>query len=380
LGVRLLSADSTYQEISRLFANSDSAKIGVAFLRKSGLNQILGDIEGFLKKKRELHITVGISRFYITEPQALRQLLHLSKSFPKLHLYYMFWEGYHPKVFYFENKDKASIIVGSSNITGPALRANIEANVLIDDESFSPSLVLELQDFWNAFGKSQKPLVDDIVDKYDSDFENAKKPTLRTSKGKTTKLKDSDRTPPLTYVLKRRSPLDTNRPMWKISPDTEGRQWPDWKDSIIQRGNDSIGVIALGWPDIGDLTKLRPKSLGELETFIDKNRIKWKWDPNKDPSWYVAEQLWRFYRGMIRGNYVVIYSNKTLFATGEIESDYYFSGDDDGIFPHRRTIKLVYPPMEHMCRGTIVKILGKRPTLYQIDKIREKKVVMKSLV
>jgi len=105
-----------------------SIHILVAFATKSGVNRILGamqesDVEGV-----EVH--VGTDQ-QATTRQALERL---HKSEIKAYTIEMHRAEitYHPKVYLFKGEDHARVIVGSVNLTEPALRRNPEAAFVFD--------------------------------------------------------------------------------------------------------------------------------------------------------------------------------------------------------------------------------------------------------
>ena len=199
--MRFLDSSAIYKEISGLLVSSDFARIDVAFLRESGLSQVYSDIEAFLKRENtKMELTIGVSNFYITEPTALKRLLLLSKKYTALHAFYMYWEGYHPKLFFFDQKGQASIIIGSSNLTGPALKDNVEANVLI--EQAPASLVTQIRTFWSGYEESRLPLSSSFVEDYSIDFE-ARRKKLESIRKRKPRLTNADKTPPSSFVQAR---------------------------------------------------------------------------------------------------------------------------------------------------------------------------------
>ena len=120
------NSEQTHKSIiDRLLDTSDEIIICVAFLKLSGLNKIIDKLR---QKKNKSTFHVGTD-FYLTEPSAIRKL------FNDGHIIYITNKEnatYHPKIFYFKNKESVSILIGSANLTSGGLETNIEASLYID--------------------------------------------------------------------------------------------------------------------------------------------------------------------------------------------------------------------------------------------------------
>ena len=110
--------------IKKGLSSSKEFMISVSFIRMSGLSmllQTLKDIEG--KGVRGRVITTDYLNY--TEPKALRKLL----EFPFIELKVATEEAFHIKGYLFDDGEKNTVIIGSSNITGGALKSNREWNL-----------------------------------------------------------------------------------------------------------------------------------------------------------------------------------------------------------------------------------------------------------
>lgn len=103
-------------------------KIYVAFMRVSGLNEILDKLIEF-NKKGKITIFIGID-LNGTSKEALELLIN-NKINTSI-VYSPNTITYHPKIYLFENDNKSRIILGSSNLTSGGLFNNIEASMCID--------------------------------------------------------------------------------------------------------------------------------------------------------------------------------------------------------------------------------------------------------
>ena len=60
--------------------------------------------------------------------------------------------NYHPKVWVFQGAKESAVVIGSSNLSQPALMSNIEANVLISDNEFVNTLRESFKHLWLSNG------------------------------------------------------------------------------------------------------------------------------------------------------------------------------------------------------------------------------------
>lgn len=119
----------------------------VAFLRQTGLSQIMKFLEKAKQENKNITFFVGIDQ-KVTSKQALEKLIEL-----KIPCYIYSTENYiyHPKVYLFEGKDKNRIIVGSSNFTNNGLFNNVESSILLDFTSQDKSGIKVLNQLKNYF-------------------------------------------------------------------------------------------------------------------------------------------------------------------------------------------------------------------------------------
>lgn len=137
----------------------------VAFLRKTGLSQILKFLKKAKSEKKNITFFVGING-KVTSKQALEKLLELD-----IPCYIYFTENYiyHPKVYLFEGVDKNRIIIGSSNFTNNGLFNNVEASVLLDFTSQDKSrmkVLNQLKNYFNPFLEYTEPNLNNVTQEY----------------------------------------------------------------------------------------------------------------------------------------------------------------------------------------------------------------------
>ncbi|RLI25125.1 hypothetical protein DRO57_04875 [Candidatus Bathyarchaeota archaeon] len=105
------------------------------------------------------------------------------------------------------------------------------------------------------------------------------------------------------------------RRYWKIAPGEKGFLWVEQRDA---------GCIAVGWSATGDLRRYRTK--GQLEKAFEK--IGYRSRPN---------QLWRFYKDVLRDDKVVASSGKFVYSIGTIVGNYLY--DENLVYKHSKPVR-----------------------------------------
>ncbi|MBP5328899.1 MAG: DUF3427 domain-containing protein [Spirochaetaceae bacterium] len=136
-------------------------KICVSFVRISGV-QLLMDLLAELDTKGVKGQILASTYMNVTQPQALEMLNSFNnielKVFTSTHD-----QGFHAKGYLFlnpeeNNKEKWTIIIGSSNISGAAFKKNVEWNVINNEEIldnqepgiFAKSVLEEFNELWES--------------------------------------------------------------------------------------------------------------------------------------------------------------------------------------------------------------------------------------
>lgn len=113
----------------------DQAFFAVAFLKTSGLNNLIKPFKDFLKTGGQLTVVVG-QNFALTEPNALHELRNLFKPFPTSKLFLAKANAatnvFHPKLYLFKSQKDCCVISGSANITKGGLIDNKETSIVAD--------------------------------------------------------------------------------------------------------------------------------------------------------------------------------------------------------------------------------------------------------
>lgn len=150
-----------YNNLVENLRSCSEFKISVSFVRNSGVN-VLKDVLQELADRNVPGQILASTYLGYTQPKALDDLA----KFPNIQLKIFVpneKDGFHPKGYLFhqtieENKEQWTVIIGSSNLSGPALKSNVEWNVLKNDLCtennepgvFSKSVIDEFNALWNS--------------------------------------------------------------------------------------------------------------------------------------------------------------------------------------------------------------------------------------
>ena len=107
--------------IGKLLKDANEIIFCTAFLKQSGLNQII--------KKLKVTGTFYVGTdYYLTEPNAIRDLIDAGHT---VYLVKKSKATFHPKIYYIRHNKRIVLITGSANITGGGLETNFETSVQI---------------------------------------------------------------------------------------------------------------------------------------------------------------------------------------------------------------------------------------------------------
>lgn len=142
-------------------------KISVAFITYGGLQVLLETLKDFEARKIPGEILTTTYK-EMTTPEVLERISKFSNIKLKIYVPPTKDDGFHAKGYlfqkndFFENgkngKEKWTVIIGSSNITGRALKTNVEWNVLQSEECgelqepgvFTKDVLQEFETLWKS--------------------------------------------------------------------------------------------------------------------------------------------------------------------------------------------------------------------------------------
>lgn len=164
-------------------------KICVSFIRTSGV-QLLMDLLKELNSKGVKGQILASTYMNLTHPRALEMLFFFDnielKIFTSTHD-----QGFHAKGYLFlnpergDNKEKWTIIIGSSNISGAAFKKNVEWNVINNEDVlenkkpgiFAKSVLDEFNELWKS--RYSKDFSEDFLIQYRDYLARIKKKSKR---------------------------------------------------------------------------------------------------------------------------------------------------------------------------------------------------------
>ena len=147
----------------------DSFRISVAFITLGGITPLLLTLNELEKKgiKGEI-LTTNYLNF--SEPKALEKLNSLSNITLKIYDSESSGEGFHTKGYIFRNEEVYRIIIGSSNMTGGALKQNYEWNTKIVstiDGEVSKQIIEEFERLWESpYARDFNDFIEEYKQKY----------------------------------------------------------------------------------------------------------------------------------------------------------------------------------------------------------------------
>ena len=160
---------NVYSVICKQLRNCDEFYFNVAFITDDGLIMLKHTIEE-CKCKGKI-ITSDYLAF--NSPKTFRELLKLKDKNIDIRIYSK--ENFHAKGYIFKNGNEYKALIGSSNLTGNALKKNTEWNVLTSsysDGSFIKEIIDEFNDEWN---NETVELTNEWIDNYAIKYESSRK-------------------------------------------------------------------------------------------------------------------------------------------------------------------------------------------------------------
>lgn len=156
--IRNNSSRSFFNYLVDNLQNCAEFKISVAFITYGGLQVLLETLQ--LLKERNIPGKILTTTYKeMTPPSVIERLARFQNIELKIYVPPTKNDGFHAKGYLFKNQSEDgnwSIIIGSSNITGRALKTNVEWNVLHQDlqtehsSEFTKSVLQEFDDLWNS--------------------------------------------------------------------------------------------------------------------------------------------------------------------------------------------------------------------------------------
>jgi HKD family nuclease len=140
-------------------------RVLVAYVSTDGINLLYDDIVNFLDRGGKIEWIVGIDNA-ITSKATLEKLMQLEKAYPANVKILLFSAGndydlYHPKIYWFDDNNSNSIVIGSANLTGGGLLQNFEASVVLHFDAAiaeDKTAIAEFEELWKSYITPQPPM------------------------------------------------------------------------------------------------------------------------------------------------------------------------------------------------------------------------------
>ena len=141
--------------VNKSFIDAKEVTICVAFIKQSGFYEIRENLVLALKKGTAFTVFAGLD-FYLTEPSTLRNLLELSIRYKNMNLYLCEERRatFHPKLYFSIFNNKASLLIGSANLTKGGLETNNEVSIY-QEADIDSKLVMSVRRFLDSI-RNQK--------------------------------------------------------------------------------------------------------------------------------------------------------------------------------------------------------------------------------
>lgn len=152
---------SFYNELIENLNSCSQFKISVAFITYGGLQVLLETLKSL--ETRDIHGEILTTTYKeMTSPQVLERLSKFKNIHLKIYVPPTQNDGFHAKGYLFHKtsleSEKWTVIIGSSNITGRALKTNVEWNVLQNENCgerqepgvFTKSVLDEFETLWKS--------------------------------------------------------------------------------------------------------------------------------------------------------------------------------------------------------------------------------------
>lgn len=315
IAVHFLDAPRVLPAMISAFRRARCAKIAVAFAKDTGFLEIRQELVSLLGQERAVQLVIGISSYGITDWSVLKALLGLKQRWKKLQVRCYVGESFHPKLFIFLLPSRtASMLIGSSNLTGGGIRDNVEANVLVEGNTDDRSIDEAINFFDEIFDRSKD------LDKNHIEYCHALSQKQRKSRILPKRYGIAKTAPP--PRLCRPPPRLPEKHFWKISPGKKAVDWKQWvKEMVTERDGSRSGIVAIGWNEI-DLTRLPYDEWDDekgpprrLVNLLEKQLMKTGHDSSPK---YVARQGLYFVKKMKRGDIIVAYSAGKIYGIAQV--------------------------------------------------------------
>src|SRR5699024_3455644 len=166
----MLHTNNLFKQIRTDIASSSTIYILSSFIMRSGVDVIYDDLQEALQKGADIKILTG-DYLYVTQPQALLQLLTFKSENFEIRLWRSNGVAFHPKSFIFKHREEGAIIVGSSNLSRSALTSGIEWNMRMKRKASMPTFDKAIHQFIELFYAAETMEINhESIKTYDKEY------------------------------------------------------------------------------------------------------------------------------------------------------------------------------------------------------------------
>lgn len=159
------SFNTIFNEINSSLETCNKFYFNVAFINYGGFQLFIKTMKELEEKSVEGKIITS-TYLNFTEPKAIRKMKEFSNIDLKVYGDVK-TRGFHSKAYIFEYDEYYKIIIGSANMTGSALKNNIEWNIKViskKEDNFSSEVLSEFTKLWDSL----EIVTDDFLDRYEA--------------------------------------------------------------------------------------------------------------------------------------------------------------------------------------------------------------------
>lgn len=155
--------------IKEELSSCDEFFISVSFIRESGIQQIIQDLDDLSERGIQGRI-LTTDYMYITQPKSLKTLMEYPNI--EVRMYRVKDKGFHTKGYFFKKENNYKAIVGSSNISGDALTKSEEWNIgfsSLNDGEIIRDIINKFNELWD-----ESSIMEDIFREYENNYDDYK--------------------------------------------------------------------------------------------------------------------------------------------------------------------------------------------------------------
>ena len=159
------------EDLRELLTLGGDVSIAVAYLTKSGLDQIEKQLQGAIEKGRPVKMVIDL-HCGITEPDTLEKLVKLSRDSGNSFEFKAFFgvnPMFHAKLYISRCGESVSFLSGSFNLTGKAIDGNLEHGLYVRGE-IADKVCKKALDGFDEFWKKAVSPSDDQVERYRTSY------------------------------------------------------------------------------------------------------------------------------------------------------------------------------------------------------------------